>query len=80
MLGYYFTKQLQVNIFRSFRGIIMGYHPITDLYLIEDVSVKERFEKENNISVKENVQPSQSVMGATLWLVENFRKVKMAKK
>ena len=45
MLGDYFTKPLQVNLFRRFRDVIMGKVHINDLLLDSEFKIKERVKK-----------------------------------
>ena len=47
MIADFFTKQLQGNLFRSFRDIILGYKHISELDKIgEKLSSEERVEKD----------------------------------
>ena len=45
MLGDYFTKPLQGNLFRRFRDVIMGKVHINDLLLDSEFKIKERDKK-----------------------------------
>eukprot|EP00957_Ditylum_brightwellii_P083246 6329356-Ditylum_brightwellii.AAC.1 len=47
MIAVYFMKPLQGTLHKKFREIIMGHRPITDLYVMKNVTVKECVE--NNI-------------------------------
>ena len=44
MLADFFTKHLQVNLFRKLREVILGDAPISSLYHIEHKYSKERIE------------------------------------
>jgi len=54
MLGDYFTKPLQGNLFRRFRDVIMGKVHINDLLLDPNFKIKERVEKVSNIVIRES--------------------------
>ena len=56
MLGDYFTKPLQGNLFRRFRDVIMGKVHINDLLLDPNFKIKERVEKMSKIVIK-NSEP-----------------------
>ena len=60
MLGDYFTKPLQGNLFRRFRSVIMGHTHINDLLGDEDFPLKERVEKMHNIVIKNSSPPQDN--------------------
>ena len=60
MLGDYFTKPLQGNLFRRFRSVIMGHTHINDLLGDEDFPLKERVEKMHNIVIKKSSPPQDN--------------------
>ena len=54
MLGDYFTKPLQGNLFRRFRDVIMGKVHINDLLLDPNFKIKERVEKVSKIVIRKS--------------------------
>eukprot|EP00957_Ditylum_brightwellii_P070792 5380057-Ditylum_brightwellii.AAC.1 len=63
MLTDYFMKPLQGTLYNKFRAIIMGHRPITDLYVIKNVTVKERVENKIIRNVMEKLgEDNKSVM------------------
>ena len=61
MLADFFTKPLQGSLFRKFRDVIMGYKPMTDLYTVQDLPIKERVEiPVENRKMSENTIVSDS--------------------
>ena len=59
MLADYFTKELQIQLFRRFRDVIMGYTHINDLLLDKEFLLKERVEK-LNIVIKDSNRDKKS--------------------
>ena len=68
MLEDYFTKPLQGSLFRLFRSVLMGHRPISDLYTISNIVVKERVENvTNNEKISRNVTTNKNNKVQVTW-------------
>ena len=80
MLADFFKNPLNGRLFHTFRDVIMGYRPITDLYEVKDISVKERVEntpKESFQNMTENLIKENSEKRNMTWSEVVTKKNKM---